>query len=389
MEDGRSGLAFAAFSLGSGFIRTTTNAPATAAARPERASTALVTLGCDIGRTGNIAFRANGAGRRCQKGRKIRLFAGADHFRLRTARLGLEAIIVPETIPAPVAVPITIMATAASAIIAAAMLLEAAFALRLRLGLAFATLDFPALAFRLTTGAIEAAAIRVRLLHGLRRAEGEAIGRGIEIIVIIIAFISRTAEGGLLGLHGGCDETVIMLGVLEIAFSRNRIAREMGIARELGVFLGDVLRGAAHFHIGTVRFIGTRQRIGPATVAAPHALVLTWSHPVVSRLISGKSGPVGHARVSGAKELSGSPALHSSETGWMRQRRVFRVLIPAIRLHAGTEGRAAPSSRLLSFPRNEPAVFAQPVCFLSLHPRWLQAAQQFFHRAVRWRSMPE
>jgi len=274
---GRSGLGIP-ITRERAFRAARTTAPATTMAEGPATVFPLASLG----RTLDIPFRARRAGRHGEESRQIRLFARA--FGLdRRAAWRLETLVVTE----PIAIPIAIMATAA-AIVAPAILtrgprLETTFATHARLRLAFATLAFAGLItgseFATLAFATMAEAVAVLLLHGLRRTEGEAIRGGIEIVIIVIAIIGLAGEGGLLGLNGGSDEAVIMLGMLEIALSGHRITGEMGIARQLGVFLGNMLGGAAHLHIRTIRFIRTRQRIGPATVATPHALVLSWSHP--------------------------------------------------------------------------------------------------------------
>jgi hypothetical protein len=86
-----------------------------------------------------------------------------------------------------------------------------------------------------------------------------------------------------LGGLGGGDEAEIMLGVLQVVLGRDRIAAGVGIARELQIFLGDVVGVAADLHIRPVRFIRTGQRIGPPpivgrAVAAHPLVVLTRSH---------------------------------------------------------------------------------------------------------------
>jgi hypothetical protein len=57
-----------------------------------------------------------------------------------------------------------------------------------------------------------------------------------------------------------------MLGVLEIIFRRDRIAGGLRVARELKIFLGDMIGRAANLHVGAVRFINPRQRVLIAAV---------------------------------------------------------------------------------------------------------------------------
>jgi hypothetical protein len=64
----------------------------------------------------------------------------------------------------------------------------------------------------------------------------------------------------------------------------------VSISCKLEVFFRDVMRVAAYFDVWSIRFIGSRQRIGPSPVVcrpAAHPLVLTWSHfnfPISIRL---------------------------------------------------------------------------------------------------------
>ncbi len=57
---------------------------------------------------------------------------------------------------------------------------------------------------------------------------------------------------------GRSDQSVIMLGVLQVVLGGDRIASSMGISRELKVFLGDMLRVSSNFHVGTVQFVRSR-----------------------------------------------------------------------------------------------------------------------------------
>jgi len=122
------------------------------------------------------------------------------------------------------------------------------------------------------------------LLEPLGRGS-EAIRQSAQIIIIILielrrAFWAIIAHLGLLlGGLGRCDQAEIMLGMLEIALGHHRVAGRLGIARELQIFLSDVMGCTANFHVRAVGFIGPRERIRPlAVVATAHTLVLTWSH---------------------------------------------------------------------------------------------------------------
>jgi hypothetical protein len=90
------------------------------------------------------------------------------------------------------------------------------------------------------------------------------------------------------------DQAQIMLGMLMVRFRSDVVADRGGIARELQVFLGDVVRGAADLNVRPVRLVDTRQWIVVmaaivmvmaiviiivvVAVASAHALVLTVSH---------------------------------------------------------------------------------------------------------------
>jgi hypothetical protein len=77
------------------------------------------------------------------------------------------------------------------------------------------------------------------------------------------------------------DEPEVVFGVLQIILRRNRVSARVGVSRELEVFLGDMVRVAAYFDIRSIRFVGTRQRIGASPIVrrpAAHPLILTWSH---------------------------------------------------------------------------------------------------------------
>jgi len=79
-------------------------------------------------------------------------------------------------------------------------------------------------------------------------------------------------------LSGG-DQTEIMLGVLVVILGCHRITGPLRVTRKLNVFFCNMGSGAADFHVGTVRFINTRERIlAFAVIAAPPHSLLTVSH---------------------------------------------------------------------------------------------------------------
>lgn len=82
-----------------------------------------------------------------------------------------------------------------------------------------------------------------------------------------------------------------MFGVLEVAFGHHDIAGHLRIAPKLKIFVGDGLRRAAYFHIGSIALEDAIERIAAASAAAASAtaivttiaaaaalVVLTWSH---------------------------------------------------------------------------------------------------------------
>jgi hypothetical protein len=106
------------------------------------------------------------------------------------------------------------------------------------------------------------------------------------LIITLIALALRLVKTAITGvlqtelLLGGGNQPEIMFSVLEIALGLHMIASGLRVAAELEIFLRNILGGAANFDVGTIRFIGSRQRIWPFTaastppVSAPHAIFL-------------------------------------------------------------------------------------------------------------------
>jgi hypothetical protein len=94
------------------------------------------------------------------------------------------------------------------------------------------------------------------------------------------------------------DHAVVMLGVLEISFRGDRVTGGLGVARELGVFLGDVVGGSPDLHVGAVRFIHPRHRIVAAAIASAHPLivVLPVSHFIQSLFLRGTAALLTNTR---------------------------------------------------------------------------------------------
>ena len=85
----------------------------------------------------------------------------------------------------------------------------------------------------------------------------------------------------------GIQDAIIMLCVLQIIFRHDAVARTLRIARQRGVFVGDLLRGATDLHIRTVAFKAARERIRTLAVvvvaaASAHApVLLLWPHSIL------------------------------------------------------------------------------------------------------------
>jgi hypothetical protein len=150
--------------------------------------------------------------------------------------------------------------------------------------------------------------LRVARQVGLRLARSKrhlADDRLLIAVVLVEHLLARTAGRVVLGAGGEMrivlaklllrrrDQTVVVLRVLVVVLCRDRIARRLGIARELNVFFGNVGGVASNFNVGSVRFVNTRHRIvvfavamlvvtmtmtTMTVIAAAHALVLTVSH---------------------------------------------------------------------------------------------------------------
>jgi hypothetical protein len=119
------------------------------------------------------------------------------------------------------------------------------------------------------------------------RGRGETIGQRVKVAVIVHTLLIFSGRPLLTVLRqrlrsvSGSNETEVMLGVLQIILGSDRISACMSVSCKLEVFFSDVMCIAAYFDVWPVRFIGSRQRIGPSSIVrrpAAHPLVLTWSH---------------------------------------------------------------------------------------------------------------
>jgi len=136
------------------------------------------------------------------------------------------------------------------------------------------------------------ALILATLLRGLLGATAEIIVVAIAFAAaFVLAFPARSEPGAVGGLSGLSalrpelllrrhDDAGVMLGVLEIALRGDEIARRHRIARERGIFLGDMRGRAADFYIRAVRFEAAREWIlrFPATTAASPSILLSLPH---------------------------------------------------------------------------------------------------------------
>src|SRR5208283_5234607 len=109
---------------------------------------------------------------------------------------------------------------------------------------------------------------------------GEAVRHAREIVIVLefLLLVGGAAIAAVLLLLRG-DQPEIMFGVLQQILRHNNVAGRLGVTRELEIFLGDMLRRAADFHIGSVRLEGARQRIRSLTPrTSAQSFVLSWSH---------------------------------------------------------------------------------------------------------------
>jgi len=137
--------------------------------------------------------------------------------------------------------------------------------------------------------------LRVSILPLRRRSETIRQPAKIAIVFEVVAFalsgrpLLTALYERLCSLRSG-NKSEVMFRVLQIIFRRDRIAARMSVSRELKVFFRHVMRIAAYFHVWSIRFVGSRQRIGPSSIIcrpAAHPLILTWSHfgfPISIRL---------------------------------------------------------------------------------------------------------
>ena len=123
-----------------------------------------------------------------------------------------------------------------------------------------------------------ALALGIRLLaHSGLSIARLALAIALETVLHVVVGII-VAVAILLGLRllqiglGGRQEPQIVFGKLIIAFGHHAVAGGLGIAAELEIFVGDGLRRAADFHIGTIALINPVYGVAAAVVSpAPTA----------------------------------------------------------------------------------------------------------------------
>ena len=119
------------------------------------------------------------------------------------------------------------------------------------------------------------------VLPVLRRLDDNDVVAVIVIVILIVIHIVAVAvrtfaiivlaavvalEAFLHLRLGAGDDTIIMFGVLEIILGNHAVAGALGVAGELCVFFGDMLRSTANLHIGAGAVVGPGQRVPTLTV---------------------------------------------------------------------------------------------------------------------------
>ena len=141
-------------------------------------------------------------------------------------------------------------------------------ALVLRLELAGRVIALP-----VVTGLIAIIAVVIIAIIAVVTRQQLAFRAGDALAITVQPVIGRLRRH--LGRH---DDAVVMFCVLEIVFPEHQITRPDRIASQRHVFFGDVLGGAADFHIRSARLKAARQwaltLAAPATTAAAVLLLL-------------------------------------------------------------------------------------------------------------------
>src|SRR5690606_23407732 len=115
-----------------------------------------------------------------------------------------------------------------------------------------------------------------------------AHGRDRQLVILAIHNIVEIVNAlTLLRLHlghGGGDQAIVVLRVLQVIFSHHAVAGTLRITGEGGVFIRDLLCGPADLHIRTIALVAAGKRIRALAVvaAAAHApVLLLWPHTIL------------------------------------------------------------------------------------------------------------
>lgn len=195
----------------------------------------------------------------------------------------------------------------------------------------------------------------------------------------------------LRSLRGG-NKPKVMLGVLQVILSSDGITTSVGVSGELEVFFRDVMGVAAYFDVWAVRFIRSRQRIGPSPIVrrpTAHPLVLTWSHfnfpnirlasPELFRLFSAQA----FSNLARGRQLT--PSRHSNGLISSQPRRTDisdRIDPDPVRTFPSPAGDGAQTTVLTS-GRSSRRLASPDTCFATLAT--LPAAKSF---ALFWGERP-
>jgi hypothetical protein len=102
-------------------------------------------------------------------------------------------------------------------------------------------------------------------------------------LVAIVEFATVIPLKAFLHLRlGGCDDAVVVLGVLQVVFSHDTVTGALRVTRERRVFLGDVLGGTADLHVRARAVIGPGERVGTLPVMIVIVVVTTAATIVVA-----------------------------------------------------------------------------------------------------------
>jgi hypothetical protein len=139
------------------------------------------------------------------------------------------------------------------------------------------------------------ARLAVMLGHGLRQAVIQHVVAAAIIVaeVVAVTTLAGYVDALTIAVHIAAlllqllairhDDTVVVLGVLQVVLSEHGVAGRLRVASERQVFLGNMCRSAPDFHVGTIGFETARKRILALSipvviVAATAAILLSLPH---------------------------------------------------------------------------------------------------------------